>query len=147
MRLLPASQTPPGEVAARLPFDWEPRDFVRPWGKVREKTGFKNSLDASLATWTRLQERLQGSRSPAVGVSSGTPGRPPSQQAGTCDPGLTPEARELKDGPVGWTRAGWRGQWAPPAAPPRRGAEARGRGTFLSAHARPSSPSLPRARR
>lgn len=54
--LLPASQTPPGEVAAlaRLPFAREPRDFVRPWGKVREKTGFKNSLDASLATWTRL---------------------------------------------------------------------------------------------
>lgn len=62
--LLPASQTPPGEVAARLPLAREPRDLVRPWGKVREKTGFKNSPDASLATWTRREARPQGSRLP-----------------------------------------------------------------------------------
>lgn len=45
-----ASQAPWGEVAASLLFTWAPRGLGSPREKVQEKTGFKNSQDAILAT-------------------------------------------------------------------------------------------------
>lgn len=61
MRPLPASQRPWGEVVVSLLFAWAPRDLGSPRGK-REKTGFKSSQGACIATWTRLEEGKQGSR-------------------------------------------------------------------------------------
>lgn len=85
---------------------------------MREKTGFKNSWDARLVTWTRLEEGTQGSRPPHVGLSRGTPGGASLPISSTY---LRPRAHtwvgvwtpESKVGPVGRTGGGRTGQWAP----------------------------------
>uniref|UniRef100_A0A8C4L4U3 Uncharacterized protein n=1 Tax=Equus asinus TaxID=9793 RepID=A0A8C4L4U3_EQUAS len=60
---------------------------------MREKTGFKNSRDASLATWTRPELETQGSRWPDVRYFLRPQAQPrPQLQVDTYEPRLTPES-------------------------------------------------------
>jgi hypothetical protein len=59
----------PGRGGGKSAVSLGAQGLRKPPRRVRKKTGFKNSLHANLATWTRLEERTRDSRWPGAGTS------------------------------------------------------------------------------